>query len=926
MKQTAERGDKEILSSILLQIFFVTDYYRKLKNSKGVMVMNKIKISLDKQRFQVKPTDKHAAAISKRIAKQVQELHSTDDIAKFVSLVGNQGCTFSPATFVNGIRRREHFEQIQILVLDFDGGISYEEVMERADKYQLPVLAVYETFTSKNKNRFRVLFINNASITNIISAKILKNALMMIFPETDKTDSDVVKMYYGGKKVLYFNQLIKTIDMEKVLRNMTCYLRDRYGTTHYKRYIKKLAESNGIRLNKNGYLDISEIRENIGDIKVGKISPSTIIYSTSNGDFLPLNYYQLHLVDDGTNSCSLDQKQSQNHKNYRADDIKYILDRCRLFNEFETGIRELHHNELFGIANNLINAETGAKRFIKILEKHPEYYSKDEIDRWHSHLKFGKENGYLPMHCDKYCPYYDKCDHGTNILATVKVKRGTISRLANYQEEYYLIEEVQQDLEEALKRAVDAEDTRWYIIKAQTSMGKTETYLNMMQSSEKRFLIVVPTNKLKQDVRRRAKEKGIDVMITPSLDEIKDEIPDHIWQQIQFLRSTGQHVRMHLYINEVAFEEHVDCLQKYLKQLYRFEKYEGNVITTHRKLLTMNKKELNKYDVVIIDEDIISSSIITNQCEIPITTLKKVLKKVLKKIEQGNDCIKYKSIVIKIRRLLKMSKEYTQIKLSGFEWDCEEEKEIKNEDMDDILALADIPSFCLSEYFIYRKASEEEHLSEDSIIFLKPWKFVEKKYIMVSATVDKDICEYCFGKQNLKFHECKQAKYTGILNQYYQKSMSRNVIDRNPDILKKIREWSGFEYMITFKKYSDDDEMYFGNAIGCDYLKGQDINVVGTPYQVDFVYKLLPFSLGIPVDEEAVMKPHLVVHNGYSFMFTTYGEDDEILRKFHFWLIESELEQAVGRARLLRCNCTVNLFSNFPLRQARMKEYEFEDI
>ena len=37
-----------------------------------------------------------------------------------------------------------------------------------------------------------------------------------------------------------------------------------------------------------------------------------------------------------------------------------VLD--RRFNEFETGIRELHHNELFGIANNLINAETGAKR------------------------------------------------------------------------------------------------------------------------------------------------------------------------------------------------------------------------------------------------------------------------------------------------------------------------------------------------------------------------------------------------------------------------------------------------------------------------------------------------------------------------------------------------------------------------------------
>ena len=28
--------------------------------------------------------------------------------------------------------------------------------------------------------------------------------------------------------------------------------------------------------------------------------------------------------------------------------------------------------------------------------------------------------------------------------------------------------------------------------------------------------------------------------------------------------------------------------------------------------------------------------------------------------------------------------------------------------------------------------------------------------------------------------------------------------------------------MITFKDNAQKDEMYFGNAIGCDYLKGQN--------------------------------------------------------------------------------------------------------
>ena len=38
----------------------------------------------------------------------------------------------------------------------------------------------------------------------------------------------------------------------------------------------------------------------------------------------------------------------------------------------------------------------------------------------------------------------------------------------------------------------------------------------------------------------------------------------------------------------------------------------------------------------------------------------------------------------------------------------------------------------------------------------------------------------------------------------------------------------------------------------------------------------------------------------------------------------TDLEQAVGRARLLRCDATVNLFSNFPLRQAILKESEYD--
>lgn len=74
--------------------------------------------------------------------------------------------------------------------------------------------------------------------------------------------------------------------------------------------------------------------------------------------------------------------------------------------------------------------------------------------------------------------------------------------------------------------------------------------------------------------------------------------------------------------------------------------------------------------------------------------------------------------------------------------------------------------------------------------------------------------------------------------------------------------------------------------------------------------------MGIDFDENEEMTSQLVTYNGYRFWCMTFK--DENLREINFWMIESELEQAVGRARLLRNQCKVILFSNFPLRQAKM--------
>ena len=50
---------------------------------------------------------------------------------------------------------------------------------------------------------------------------------------------------------------------------------------------------------------------------------------------------------------------------------------------------------------------------------------------------------------------------------------------------------------------------------------------------------------------------------------------------------------------------------------------------------------------------------------------------------------------------------------------------------------------------------------------------------------------------------------------------------------------------------------------------------------------------------------------------------DAEMRNLQMYILESELEQAVGRARLLRYDTVVWVFSNFPLRQAELNQEDY---
>ena len=872
------------------------------------------KFSFDTRRYKSKPSQSDIYDLSLRIADNV--IHrNRDNIESLAKMIGEEGCTFCPATFKSsdgdfnsGRKRKENFEQQQLFAIDFDNKYpnkiaSFDDIKARADRYDLPLLFAYDTLSSENHNKFRAVFLNDNPITDVRTAETVLKALATIFPEADPQSKSAVQMYFGGKGLLYYDDTVPTISIESVIRNTANYLEDRYGANHYKRKIAVFSKETGIALNGKGLLDVSveeKSAENAGANNNGKNLPKSSIYVDIGRKFPKLQYRINYGENSTRNLCA--ERRTNYHRNYRSETLGDIASVCQLYREFETGERKLHHNELFGIATNMPQVTGGEERFKALLREHAYYDDRlEKYSKWAQDLR--RIKAYKPFGCGGFCPYADTCPHGANILSTLKPRPRQIERIANYVVHYVSTDEAYADFKRKLDIAVSSAKKGWHIIKAQTALGKTYAILDILKDTPFRILIVVPTNILKREVSDdRAPEKNIELTASPSLHELKSDLSRHIWDDLVTLLNSGKPTMP--YIDKLISEDGLECaavLKKYKREQDAFKESNGHAITTQKRLLTMDTSE---YDLVIVDEDIIFNTVIPNKADIGIDDLKKIKKEVSPA----------SPLARKINKVFKMIKTDEFFTLRGIPYD---------DAYADITMAVDIPALCSASHFCYRK-------DEDCISLLKPVKFnPNTKFIMVSATVDENVCGYYFG-DNMTFYECANARNIGTLDQYYDRSLSRSDIENDTGIFKRIKGWSGLKHTISFKKHLSaglyDGDLHFGNCAGCDYLKGEDIDVIGTPHQPEWIYKLFASSLpGLDFDINARIKPGTTVeHNGWRFRFMTY--DDKVLRAIQFYMIESQSEQAVGRARLLRRDCKVNLYSNFPLRQANMKIPDYDKI
>ena len=783
-------------------------------------------ISIDKRGCLSKPNKEETGKISRRIAAHHIPVNKLRDIAERISY---KGYTWCPAIF-HGSRRISNFISAQFIALDFDGGVSFEAISERAKKYMLPILFAYETFSSVNMNKFRIVFMLEKPIGDINTFNIIIAVFMKIFNECDTACKDASRMFFGGKRLIYYNDNEIGIDIKNLFMNFQLYLRDTYGKTHYKAHWRKF---------------ISKYISNDG-----KNLPFIVNRIKGNGNKLP--------------KC---------HKSYRSDTIEKLYDKCRLYREFADDSEWLYYNQLFGIATNLIHVDKGRRIFSGIIEQSQYDTYKRE---WGFYLKYFQDNDYLPMRCEHFCPYCGSCPHGNNMLDSVKIKRKEIIRIQN--PEYINIEAAQSELRTAFFDAMNSTDAKIHVIKAQTAIGKTHIYLEYLKNTDKPCIIAVPTNKLKHEVYGECAANGINAIETPSVCELANDIPTSVYEHIEHLYSTGRHKSVMAYIKSEA--QDIPALKEFANASEAVKGFNGHIITTHHKLLYASETWLKKYNV-IVDEDILKT-MTKNQLSIDISDIEDILTK---------------SLPERVRTHL-----LNIIELSG---------------ENNLFSISPLGDCRVSASFNLNALLNADKFYSDgkSVVFYQTPELKDIKYTILSATADEYIYTKYFGSERVCFCTCGIAEYKGRLLQYFDNTYSRRFIAKNDGIYEKIQDITGDCPKITFKKYDDSENgIHFGNSEGCNCMKGQNIAVIGTPHMAEFLYRLLAYQMGYDSNDE--LRYREVTHNGYKFWFYTY--DNELMRRIQFWMIESELEQSVGRARLLRENCTVWLFSDFPLVQSEL--------
>lgn len=809
---------------------------------------------------------------SKMINKSIASHRESVTLKELAELIENE-YVWTPATFFNGEKRTENVESMQLFAIDIDGGLEYGEALKRAEKYYLPVALSYETLSSENFSKYRLVFACNQKITDKSLIQLMLMCFCIIFHEADKTSKDISKMYYPGSNTSFSEEAFFSV-YDLLLSTMQ-YLSEN-DSEHKARTLQQLANKTGVALNNNSF------------------------YITKSNDscyFKENNLRNVVIYDSFNNSCYL--LFSENKADFRftttPPKLKNVsfdnIECCQLMTDFSNGVR-LEHIEWFGLMTNLIHLKGGQQFFRDTLEKYEEKYG--DISRKFEQMSWVKKSNCHSYRCDNYCPYSDVCSHGSNMCYTLTRRE---VRKIHEDIEYINLETMRENISDTIAESM--KNSGINVIKAPTGAGKTHAYLQAVLVSDKQCIVAVPTSRLMREIVEKACLMGITTICTPLIHELLSHLDNELAEYIKYLYYIGDDGG----INYLLRENRNFYVDNYLNQIENLRRFDGKlIVTTHARLLNMKADFLNARNV-IIDEDILPFMMQIERCSVQ--DLEKLQFSLYNAEIKPNECIYNKLSEIR--------------KVNGYEILRPMNYDITNEDKFVINDCIDSKDWTSNIYHAMYAECFYRAENSDDILFLNVRKLPESSFTIVSATADEMIYRKIFGNRISCFCDLGLVRNKGKLILHCDKTYSHDCLLNEPEIIDNLRKKHSDCNIITFREFAQKNEVYLGASYGFNKFEGENLVVIGTFHRPEYVYKLWAmYMTGSTNLCDDVLAVRNIKRNGFAFKIMTYKE--ELLRNIQLWMIQSESEQAVGRARLLNNDCTVHLYSNLPLRQGELYE------
>jgi hypothetical protein len=845
----------------------------------------KVALTLDRTVNHAKPTNTQAALITKRLRKA--ELV----IGEFAPLVVFPfGFSFTPAVYsVDGNRTNKNWVSQQIFAIDIDSKLSFEAAIARAKEYEIIPALVYATFSSdESNNKYRLLWVMSDVVTDTRVREVIQAQLMAIYPEADPSCKDAARLFYGGQRLI-FESFDSVITLEMLNFAFDNFVRESDKSDNAGRTIKRFAQKHQLGM-VNGTIVV--------DVKNSQNGRFDQPHYNTNYNSVGQNVRNGYIFNENN-------KQEANTKVTVAPLLKVDFNRlaedCNVFSEFMQGI-DVHHSVTWFIMCNLLRIEGGEKVFWKGLRLRDEY---DEV-KWERLIRYWRATG------GKYSPGYnyirDFYDNSSSEFANLfQVAESQFGRAKLVEApEYVSLETAEANLNSALEVAIADTENRFFVIKAQVGLGKTESIINHVENGQiTHAVIAVPRHDLKDEFAGRFLKRGITVQVTP-------ELPEGPWTPIlEALYAKGAFSEAHKQLEKLATT--TPAIKEYTSAL-RAIRDEGIIITTHARLNYFKTSA----KLTIIDED----KLLTDVAEksLSVTDLFAVTEAFrptgFRPMGFANKTSTVYDALLQFSDLVRqaITQQKTLFSLTELKQSVDLSESMREIESAVVKAniLGNVMEFLTADIMW---VEEDAHKVARIYYGTKPTYPTESTVVMLSATANESHCRNVLGDRLIFIH----VGFVATLGKIYwhlMSGLSRSALKTAEDAFYRLLERFSFDFIgyKSLKLISDRVVAHFGALTGLDFLKGRNLGIAGVPHLPMRSYIIAAALCG----EDLIGKQNLdtmvyevAVVNGYQVRIMQPAA--ECLRSYQRWFISSELDQAVGRARSLREPADVHVFGNWPI-------------